>query len=66
MEATNNLILVSEYAKQKGISLVSVYNRIKKGYVKTQLIKGTMFIDVTLPDETPRRGRKPIKSNAVS
>ena len=52
MEATNNLILVSEYAKQKGISLVSVYNRIKKGYVKTELIKGTMFIDVTLPDET--------------
>ena len=63
MEATNNLILVSEYAKQKGISLVSVYNRIKKGYVKTELIKGTMFIDVTLPDATPRRGRKPINAN---
>ena len=63
MEANNNLILVSEYAKQKGISLVSVYNRIKKGYVKTELIKGTMFIDVTLPDATPRRGRKPINAN---
>lgn len=63
---TNNLILVSEYAKQKGISLVSVYNRIKKGYVKTEVIKGTMFIDVTLPDETPRRGRKSIKTDAVS
>ena len=66
MEANNNLILVSEYAKQKGISLVSVYNRIKKGYVKTEVIKGTMFIDVTLPDATPRRGRKPIKTDAVS
>lgn len=62
MEANNNLILVSEYAKQKGISLVSVYNRIKKGYVKTEVIKGTMFIDVTLPDATPRRGRKPINA----
>lgn len=59
----NNLILVSEYAKQKNISLVSVYNRIKKGYVKTEVHNGMMFIDVTSPDATPRRGRKPINAN---
>jgi hypothetical protein len=39
--------------------LVSVYNRIKKGYITTKIENGIMYIDLTAGDNTPRRGRKP-------
>ena len=59
LKDNSNYLKVTEYSIVKNISLVSVYNRIKKGYIKTAIENGVMYVDLTCGDNTPRRGRKP-------
>jgi hypothetical protein len=59
LKENKDYLKVNEYALTKDISLVSVYNRIKKGYITTKIENGIMYIDLTAGDNTPRRGRKP-------
>jgi len=58
LKDNSNYLKVTEYSSVKNISLVSVYNRIKKGYIKTASENGIMYIDLTAGDNTPKRGRK--------
>lgn len=52
------LISVNEYSKKKNVSVISIYNSIRKGYVKWERHNNTLFIDTREPDNTPKRGRK--------
>lgn len=40
----NELLTYSEYAKLKGISLKTVYNHVKAGYIKPVVIGKAKFI----------------------
>lgn len=56
------LVSVNEYAMTNNITVVSVYNRIKKGYLKVERHSSTWFIDIREAHSTPKRGRKASKS----
>lgn len=47
----NNLIKVSSYALQKGVSVTAVYNWIRSGKVDAEKIDGVWFIKIDTVNE---------------
>lgn len=52
---TNNLRSVKSYADLNKVSTVYIYNLIKKNLIKSIVIDGVTFVDVTAHPKLPTR-----------
>lgn len=51
----SNYISVEDYANELGLTVQSVRNRIRRGYIKCVSVGNTYAIDLSQPDSTPIR-----------